>query len=97
MPETDFYTLIKCATIIDSKILDKSELKLVESQEYIKKLNNNFSNVFLSPDEESDDNISINCNYYSPEEFCKSKFEPSRSFSIYHINIHSIEKHIETF
>ena len=70
MPETDFYTLIKCGTIIDSKILDKSELKLNKSQKYIKKLNNHLSNVFLSPDEESDDNISpINCNYYTPEEF----------------------------
>ena len=95
--EADFYTLIKCGTIIDTSLLEKSDLKIIESQDYIKKLNNYLSQTFLSPEEESEDNISpINCNYYSPEEFTKCKFNESKSFSIVHLNIHSITRHIDT-
>ena len=38
---------------------------------------------------------SLNCNYYSPEEFLKSNFDDSKTFSVIHLNIHSIQKHIE--
>ena len=37
----------------------------------------------------------INCNYYNIGEFKKAKFDSSKSFSIFHLNIHSIQKHIE--
>ena len=37
----------------------------------------------------------MNCNYYDIDEFNKAKFNPSKSFSILHLNIHSIKKHIE--
>ena len=79
------------------QLLTQDYLKIIESQNYIKKLNNNLSQAFLDPNEESDDNTSpVNCNYYTPEEFVNSNFEPSKSFSVYHVNIHSIVRHIDT-
>ena len=49
---------------------------------------------------ESEDNIddneqAINCYYYNTDEFKKAKFKSSQSFSILHLNIHSIQLHIE--
>ena len=42
-------------------------------------------------------NISpLNCNYYDHMEFTDAKFNSSKSFSIFHFNIHSITKHIES-
>ena len=40
---------------------------------------------------------SINCQYYSIDDFSSAKFSPSRNFSILHYNIHSIQCHIEEF
>ena len=40
---------------------------------------------------------SIDCQYYSIDEFSDSKFNHNKSFSILHYNIHSIERHIEEF
>ena len=37
----------------------------------------------------------IDCKYYSIEDFSSANFNPTRSFSILHYNIHSIELHIE--
>ena len=61
---------------------------------------NNFINTkinSLSDDDEGDDDGTppINCNYYDINEFTKAKFNASKSFSILHINIHSVNKHIE--
>ena len=35
------------------------------------------------------------CCYYSCDEFIKASFQSSKKFSILHLNIHSIQKHIE--
>ena len=35
------------------------------------------------------------CTYLSVDEFKMKKFDPSKVFSVLHLNIHSIEKHIE--
>ena len=37
----------------------------------------------------------VKCNYYSIDDFSTSKFNSEKSFSIFHLNIHSIELHIE--
>ena len=37
----------------------------------------------------------LSCSYYSCEDFVKAKFESQKNFSILHINIHSIQRHIE--
>ena len=66
---------------------------------HINKINAFLNNSFHPPDDDNydGDNISpINCNYFEPEEFCKAKFDSSNCFSILHLNIHSIQKHIET-
>ena len=77
--------------------MNKSEIKIIESQDYITKLNNHLSTAVLPPDEESDDNSSpVNCNYYSTEEFSQAKFDKSKTFSIFYLNIHSIEKHLDS-
>ena len=36
-----------------------------------------------------------NCQYYSTDDFLKQKFKSDKSFSVFHINIHSIDLHIE--
>jgi len=38
----------------------------------------------------------INCNYFDYEEFSNANFDSSKSFSVLHLNIHSIQKHIES-
>ena len=97
IPDIDFKTLTITGVILDTNILDKSEIKMIESQDYIAKLNNHLSNAVLPSDEESDDNVSpVNCNYYSLEEFSEAKFDKSKTFSIFHLNIHSIEKHLDS-
>ena len=63
------------------------------------KLNNRITqNSFCtdSEDEDTDDEgKSTNCYYYSTEEFQKAKFNTSTSFAIFHLNIHSVQLHIE--
>ena len=51
----------------------------------------------LSDDDEGGDDGTppINCNYYDIDEFTKAEFNASKSFSILHLNIHSVNKHIE--
>ena len=39
----------------------------------------------------------VDCQYYSMDEFALSKFNPKKNFSILHYNIHSIQLHIEEF
>jgi len=49
--------------------------------------NGNHDNDLVNP---------INCKYYDYDEFGAAKFSSSKSFSILHYNIHSIQKHIES-
>ena len=78
-------------------------------QTHINKLNSyltkNFSNPIIDDDDDDDDDDDnpdgdlvspINCNFYDYDEFSKANFNSSKSFSIFHLNIHSIQKHIES-
>ena len=51
----------------------------------------------LDDNDNDEDSIhqTMNCNYYSPDEFVKSNFVESKTFSVFHLNIHSITKHID--
>ena len=40
---------------------------------------------------------SIDCQYYSVDNFSAANFSPTKNFSILHYNIHSIQCHIEEF
>ena len=69
-------------------------------QRLIDKLNNliekgtyNISN-FAEPDEIYDE-PPISCSYFSCKEFVDSKFQADKNFSILHLNIHSINLHID--
>ena len=65
--------------------------------ETIKKFQASLKNK-RSLDNDDDDAIQpIDCNYYSTNEFLEAKFDSNKSFSILHLNIHSIQRHIEEF
>ena len=52
----------------------------------------------ISNNDESDDFVEMaSCKYYSADEFKKEKFTNSNSFSVLHLNIHSMERHIYEF
>ena len=74
-------------------------------QDHLNKLNAYLNQTLSDPisDEEDDDGAEdsdivspINCNFYNYEEFADAKFDSSKSFSILHLNIHSIQKHIDS-
>ena len=46
-------------------------------------------------DNYSDDDDFIDCKYYSIPEFDSQKFHPDKTFSILHLNIASVELHID--
>ena len=52
-------------------------------------INQNSHNSNMS-DNNDDEEVSINCKYYSIDEFTRSKFKAPKSFSILHLNVHSI-------
>ena len=39
----------------------------------------------------------INCEYYTIDEFTSAKFNSAKNFSVLHLNIHSIQRHIDEF
>ena len=52
----------------------------------------------ISNDDESDDFVEMtSCKYYRVDEYKKEKFSDSNSFSVLHLNIHSMERHIVEF
>ena len=66
-----------------------------EQHNYLSNLNKVLNRT--SEDSFEDDDVSslTNCNYYNVNEFVEAKFDSSKSFSIFHINIHSIQLHFE--
>ena len=70
---------------------------LIES--HIKQLNTYLNqNITQQNDADLDDNDNlspINCNYFDYDEFNKASFNSNKSFSIFHLNIHSITHHID--
>ena len=57
-----------------------------------------YNSVFsISNDDDEDDDLEINmnCKYYGTDDFLKAKFKEEKTFSILHLNIHSVERHIE--
>ena len=73
---------------------------------HITNLNSFLNRALTSEDDNEQDNCNstdddmsspLNCNYYDLDEFNKAKFNSSKSLSILHYNIHSINKHIDQF
>ena len=70
-------------------------------QSHINNINAFLNKASRPPEDDEDDEgdeetAPINCNYYNYEEFSKANFDSSTSFSILHLNIHSIQLHIES-
>ena len=61
-------------------------------------INNNAFDLDADVNEGNNDVYpTIDCKYYSIDQFISEKLHPSRTFSILHFNIHSVERHIEEF
>ena len=72
-------------------IIDKLN-GLIQQQNFSvdKEKDNDYSN---QPDNEFDQPLT--CSYFSCEDFVNAKIEASKNFSILHLNIHSIQRHVE--
>ena len=67
-------------------------------QEMLDKLNaeiDDYSNRVNNEEFDSDPNHQFTCKYYGINDFAKCRFSSSRNFSIMHLNIHSIQLHID--
>ena len=66
-------------------------------QKLFNKLNNIINQNSINQDENAEDKDQppIDCKYYNLNEFSDAKFNASKSFSMLHLNIHSIQFHIE--
>ena len=67
-------------------------------QRLFAKINNAINGISLDVNNDEDDDCdgtSFDCKYYSIPEFESKKFKSEKTFSILHLNIHSIELHIE--
>ena len=58
------------------------------------KLNNLIAQANLNKECDTESDQHISCNYYSCEDFVNAKFQAKNNFSIFHLNIHSIQLHI---
>ena len=63
--------------------------------DYLNKICDVLHRTSIENDVEVTNSQKINCNYYSPKEFSDLKINNSKSFSFYHLNIHSIQKHMD--
>lgn len=52
-------------------------------------------NELMDVQDDDDEMSPVNCKYYSIDQFKKKKFDPQKHFSILHLNIHSLERHID--
>ena len=83
----------------------EKEINFVPSnfqQKVFDKLNSAINNNAFDLDteiEDDDDEVipTIDCQYYNVDDFSSAKFNLTKTFSILHYNIHSIERHIEEF
>ena len=89
----------KLAVIKGINFVDEVEFDIdvsVKNQALMDKINHMFhDNSDNSDDDDMNDNI--NCKYYNIDDFTNLKLDSNRNFSILHLNIHSIELHIEEF
>ena len=92
------------SVINNGETLSKNKIKFnnftpsLSQQEMFDKLNNEIEeyNIRVMNDEiESDYSYPLTCNYYGVDEFINCKFNPSKNFSVMHLNIHSIQLHID--
>ena len=91
------FTLLNSFGILNSND-DKNDIDFLSSSQHARlKTINEVLHRPLDDVDNDEDSIhqTLNCNYYSPDEFVKSNFAGSKTFSVFHLNIHSINKHID--
>ena len=71
-------------------IIDKLNNHIQQQNFNTNEKDHDYSN---QPDNEFDQPIT--CSYFSCEDFVNAKIEASKNFSILHLNIHSIQRHVE--
>jgi exonuclease III len=89
----DFYSIVQRGVLLPIEVMENDQLSFLKCHEYINNLNEYVSSTQKENDEFS--SPPIDCKYYTINEFIKTKFNPQKTTSIFHINIHSIEKHID--
>ena len=97
---TEFYVLNKKG-LINS---EENHVDFVPSdfqQKIFDKLNAAINNnaFDLDTEDENADNMmtAVDCQYYTFDDFCSLNFTSTRTFSILHYNIHSMQRHIDEF
>ena len=88
-----FYTFTKNGVILN----DESELELSPSPEqkaFMDKITTQIRSYRLdmNDDDNNDFEEMTDCKYYTIDDFKKAQFSNSNSFSILHLNIHSIKE-----
>ena len=76
---------------------DLNDMAPTDNQkELFDQLNKAIQNNILDIDSDYDIDLPVlDCKCFDIDEFRKQKFNPDKSFSIFHLNIHSIDLHIE--
>jgi exonuclease III len=96
LTDPDYYATVKKGVMISDEVLENDQLSTLNCQKYIEELNSYISNSITQNDNEDDNSLPpIDCKYYSVDDFTEAGFLDSKVESVFHINIHSIEKHIE--
>ena len=99
LTDNEFYlSVIKCTNTPPGYTTDFNVLPSPAQQRLFNKLNNIINQNSFNHDgnnDEVDDQPPVDCSYYNVNEFLDAKFNASKSFSILHLNIHSIQFHIE--
>ena len=92
LTNSDYYSIVQRGIALPDAVIDNDQLTFLRCKEYLTNLND-----YISTQNESDEFSSppVDCKYYSMDDFVESKFNPSKTTSLFHINIHSIEKHID--
>ena len=88
------FSVIKGANSDLSDENNKLQFFSESQKKYIKNINDTFKRTACDLGDD-DDTSTINCNYFDVDEFSEAKFNSNQSFSIFHINIHSIQLHFE--
>ena len=81
-------------TNINDIFLNETQIEIVNT---INKVINNGFDCHNDITENESEVPSIDCKYYTTNEFIAQKFDPIKNVSILHLNIHSVEFHIEEF
>ena len=97
LTDNEFYlSVIKCSKTPLDYTSDFDFFPSPSQQKLFNKLNGIINQDNLTHDDSDEDNQPpIDCNYYNINEFTEAKFNAPKSFSILHLNIHSIQFHID--